>query len=338
MDLKIDPEFRDKIPPLTDAEFEQLRENILADGEVYEPICIWNGTIVDGHNRYKIVQEHPEIPYRTKEMQFADKWEAFEWMYKKQLGRRNLTDEQRTVLIGKMYEARKKTHGGDRDTSHDENGKFTASTQNGNMRDSKPQRISDQIAQELGIAKNTVIRAERFSKGVDAIKEVSPEAAETILKGNSGVTKAAVMELPKKTDEEKKSFAEAVLSGSDEVKKARHKQKQSGQATPVSSQSNDEETMQPKNAGFSKEMRDSYSDTDKAYSALTDQGRTVELTVGDLADEIQANSDDFTNYLKRTIKNKSFLLKSDNQKKIITEVLDYVIEAIEKVREEIEAS
>ena len=80
IELKIDPEFRDKIPPLTDAEYEQLEENIVSDGEVYEPICVWNGIIVDGHNRYKIVQEHPEIPYRTKELQFSDKWEAFEWM------------------------------------------------------------------------------------------------------------------------------------------------------------------------------------------------------------------------------------------------------------------
>ena len=47
--FKVDPEFRDKIPPLTDAEFEQLKENILRDGEVYEPICVWNGVIVDGH-------------------------------------------------------------------------------------------------------------------------------------------------------------------------------------------------------------------------------------------------------------------------------------------------
>ena len=29
--LKIDPEFRDKIPALTEAEFEQLKENILSD-------------------------------------------------------------------------------------------------------------------------------------------------------------------------------------------------------------------------------------------------------------------------------------------------------------------
>ena len=28
IELKIDPEFRDKIPPLTDAEFEQLEENM----------------------------------------------------------------------------------------------------------------------------------------------------------------------------------------------------------------------------------------------------------------------------------------------------------------------
>lgn len=31
--IRIDQEFRDKIPPLTDTEFEQLRENILNDGE-----------------------------------------------------------------------------------------------------------------------------------------------------------------------------------------------------------------------------------------------------------------------------------------------------------------
>ena len=32
MELKIDPEFRDKIPPLTEAEFKQLEENIVAGG------------------------------------------------------------------------------------------------------------------------------------------------------------------------------------------------------------------------------------------------------------------------------------------------------------------
>ena len=55
MDLKIDPEFAEKIPPLTPEEFEQLEANILAEGTVLNPLIVWNGVIVDGHNRYKIV-------------------------------------------------------------------------------------------------------------------------------------------------------------------------------------------------------------------------------------------------------------------------------------------
>lgn len=66
-ELRIDLEFQGKIPPLTEAEYKQLEENILDAGEVYEPIVTWNGTIVDGHNRYKIVTEHPEIKWRTRE-------------------------------------------------------------------------------------------------------------------------------------------------------------------------------------------------------------------------------------------------------------------------------
>lgn len=34
MQLKTDPEFRDKIPPLTAQEFQQLEDNIVKDGKV----------------------------------------------------------------------------------------------------------------------------------------------------------------------------------------------------------------------------------------------------------------------------------------------------------------
>lgn len=203
--LRIDPEFRDKIPPLTEAEYEQLRENILADGEVYEPIVVWNGTIVDGHNRYKIVQENPDIPFRVKEMSFADKWAAFDWMYKKQLGRRNLTDEQRTMLIGKMYEARKQSQGG----------QIPGSAQNG-----RTIRTDEEIAEELGIGHNTVRRAGQFAKGVEAIREKSPEAAEKILKGASGVTKKVIQKVPKMEPAQVKELALAIEKGPEATKKA----------------------------------------------------------------------------------------------------------------------
>ena len=160
--LKIDPEFRDKIPALTEAEFEQLKENILSDGEVYEPIVTWNDTIVDGHNRWRIICENWEKlkdKFKTKPMDFADKWEAFEWMYKKQLGRRNLTDEQRTVLIGQMALARMKSHGGDRRSEDFSSG------QNGTLK--KPERTREVIAKELGVGARSVDRAVQFAKGID---------------------------------------------------------------------------------------------------------------------------------------------------------------------------
>ena len=65
INLKIDPEFQSQIPPLTDDEFKQLEENILKEGKLISPLIVWNNTLVDGHNRYAILQKHPEI-YSTQ--------------------------------------------------------------------------------------------------------------------------------------------------------------------------------------------------------------------------------------------------------------------------------
>jgi len=201
LQLRIDPEFQSKIPSLTDAEYQQLEENILEAGEVYEPIVTWNGVIVDGHNRYKIVQAHPEIQYRTREMEFPDKWAAFDWMYKNQLGRRNLTDENRTYCIGKMYEARKNTEAF-RGNQH------TLNT-GGDQNDPK-QTTATIIAKELGIGQATVKRAEKFAKGVDAIREQFPETADAILNGKTKVKKVDVMAVAKADEQDKAEMIQAI--------------------------------------------------------------------------------------------------------------------------------
>ena len=50
IDIRIDPEVESKIPPLTNDELTQLEENILADGSVRDPLVLWQGILVDGHN------------------------------------------------------------------------------------------------------------------------------------------------------------------------------------------------------------------------------------------------------------------------------------------------
>ena len=86
INLKIDPEFQSQIPPLTDDEFKQLEENILKEGKLLSPLIVWNNTLVDGHNRYAILQKHPEICFSTMPLRFANREEALAWICKNQLG------------------------------------------------------------------------------------------------------------------------------------------------------------------------------------------------------------------------------------------------------------
>ena len=76
INLKIDLEFQSQIPPLTDDEFKQLEENILKEGKLISPLIVWNNTLVNGHNRYEIVQEHPEISFSTMPLPFESREEV----------------------------------------------------------------------------------------------------------------------------------------------------------------------------------------------------------------------------------------------------------------------
>ena len=126
INLKIDPEFQSQIPPLTDDEFKQLEENILKEGKLISPLIVWNNTLVDGHNRYAILQKHPEIYFSTMPLRFANREEALAWICKNQLGRRNLTPEQKKFLIGKQYSVEHRKPGGNGNNQHTAAAKKTA--------------------------------------------------------------------------------------------------------------------------------------------------------------------------------------------------------------------
>lgn len=205
IELKIDPEFENLIPALTDAEFKQLRENIIEKDEVINPILTWQGVIIDGHNRWKIIQENPGIPYKTYEMIFYDRDEAKEWIIKNQLGRRNLSSEQRLRLIGQMQENRKKSVGEHKGNQYSEKMEL-------GQNEPISKSTAAQIAEEVGVSESTVKRAEKFSKGIDVLKEVAPEAANRILKGGSGVTQTEVINVPKMNVEERQAFVDRVTN------------------------------------------------------------------------------------------------------------------------------
>lgn len=188
MQLRIAPEFESRIPPLTDDEFQQLEENILADGVIISPIIVWGEVIIDGHNRFRIVEKHPHLKFTTCERDFNDRYEALAWICKNQLGRRNLTFQQKKYLIGKRYESEKASYGGDRKSIE-----VKSSSQVGNL--ISPEKTCDRIANEYGISKNSVLRAGAFSKAVDIADEIDPGIRSEIIAGKIKPTQESLTSL-----------------------------------------------------------------------------------------------------------------------------------------------
>ena len=180
INLKIDPEFQSQIPSLTDDEFKQLEENILKEGKLLSPLIVWNNTLVDGHNRYAILQKHPEICFSTMPLRFANREEALAWICKNQLGRRNLSPEQKRYLLGKQYESEKKAekifHGN----------QYTLAKKSGGSHDDthhSGKKTCDRIAEENGVSRASVLRARHYTKGVDIADTLSPGIKKKVFSG-----------------------------------------------------------------------------------------------------------------------------------------------------------
>ena len=204
INLKIDPEFQSQIPPLTDDEFQQLEENILKEGKLISPLIVWGNTLVDGHNRYAILQKHPEIYFSTMPLHFANREEALAWICKNQLGRRNLTPEQKYYLMGKQYEAEKVAHGGNRKSSD-----AKSSSLNANLIDST--KTCDRIAEENGVSRASVLRASHYTRGIDIADNLSPGIKQKVFSGEVKFTNEEMSKLVQASVEHRSDVLAQIL-------------------------------------------------------------------------------------------------------------------------------
>lgn len=96
---RIDPEFSALLGEHSPEEKAQLKANLDDDGQ-REPIVVWKeqNLIVEGNTRYELLRELGAVPKITY-LSFPDRDAAIEWIFKQQFGRRNLTKEQRAVVM-----------------------------------------------------------------------------------------------------------------------------------------------------------------------------------------------------------------------------------------------
>lgn len=182
--LRIDPEFKDLIPPLQPEEIAGLEASLLAEG-CRDALIAWDGVLIDGHNRYVICQKHG-IDYAITEKELADRDAAILWIIDNQMGRRNLADidrialqRRRKAVVAAMAKANQRVHG------NTAPGK--AKTVSAKLRQVKTSR---ELAKAAGVGERTYDAGELI---LDAAEkgEVEPEVIEAIRKKEKSIHRVA---------------------------------------------------------------------------------------------------------------------------------------------------
>ena len=208
-EITIDEEFKNLLPALDEKTYAMLEESLLENGCMH-PLVLWDGILIDGHNRYEICQKH-EIPFKTTEKEFASRDEALIWIITTQVARRNLNPIQLSYYRGLHYHADKRLVKNVAGNNQYEQ-IYEVKAQNG----PKPQSgtTSIRLSDEYNVSKNTIKRDAQLANAIDAIGENSPEAKREILSGKSPITRQHLQNLAADgTDDEIKSIAESIEQG-----------------------------------------------------------------------------------------------------------------------------
>lgn len=150
---KIDKEFSSFLFPLSDEEYGELERSIIEDG-CRDPLVLWKGLLIDGHNRHRICTEHG-IDYRTVEKQLESRRDVKIWIAKNQLARRNVIPYHRCILaltLAPVMEARAKA-----------NQKLSQGRgKKGYHIEGKPFDTGRELAKIAGVSHNTIARVRKI--------------------------------------------------------------------------------------------------------------------------------------------------------------------------------
>ncbi|UZS00192.1 ParB N-terminal domain-containing protein [Chondrinema litorale] len=214
-EVKILPELKDFITPLTKEEYEQLEENIKSEG-CRDPLTVWNRDgeyiLVDGHNRYKICLTN-DVEYTIEMKDFSSMEEAKDWMIDNQLGRRNLNPFQLSYFRGYKYERLKKKKGGYQYVlSKGQSGTPT----------------SEKLADAFKVSKNTIKRDAQFTKGLEVIGVSNPKLKQDILSGDKRVNRGLVQLISEADPRTKVHNVKDLKVKAEKIKKKKDDKKKEG--------------------------------------------------------------------------------------------------------------
>jgi hypothetical protein len=102
----IDEEFKSLLPELDKETYSALEENMLQHG-CRDASILWDGVLIDGHNRYQICLKH-DIPFDTIDLEFESREAVTIRIISNQVSRHNMSAIQLFHYRGLHYRMEKK--------------------------------------------------------------------------------------------------------------------------------------------------------------------------------------------------------------------------------------
>ena len=203
--IVIDDEFKGLLPALDKKTFDLLEENILQNG-CRDALVLWDGVLIDGHNRYEICMKH-ELPFTTVNKEFPSREDALIWIITTQVSRRNLTSLQLSYFRGLHYIADRK-----KISNADGKNQFSGAGTPGEAQPWEPS-TAKRLAGQYRVSRNTIHRDAKLAEAINAIGESSPAAKSKILSGEESIDKKALQELSSRQREEIEATAAEIEEG-----------------------------------------------------------------------------------------------------------------------------
>jgi len=173
---KVDEKF-ERLTPVNKEELAALENAIVADGEIFNPIVVWQGQgiVVDGHSRLQILKKHPKLKYTVKDVPFKDWQEVMVWIVEHHIARRSFSLWQKLEMALNCEEywaakAEAKRNQGTRTDLKSPGDKKSQSVD-----------VNQIIADKVGCGKTTVTMFKTvFQQASEAVKQQCREGSKSI--------------------------------------------------------------------------------------------------------------------------------------------------------------
>lgn len=214
MNLTINEEFAQLIPPLSVEELDKLEQSLVNEG-CLNPLIVWNNTIIDGHHRYAICIKHNISFEIIEKTELETELDVKLWMINNQFSRRNLPTETKLALAYrfKEFEAQKAKERMQATQFKEVDNTASTVLYTPQINDPKPEntekgRTLEAIAKKAGVSHTTAFQYDKIQQ------QGTEEQKAKVAEGKSSINKVYTEIQKGKQSEEERKVVHLKLKGS----------------------------------------------------------------------------------------------------------------------------